>query len=93
MVQSSIIYVIILIVNKILLMQTVQKVEPSESTKKLWNRTIKENSNLNLVFFHSLSKQGQIGLASLIFPLHYASVENNELKKIYKKHIEPYIQN
>ena len=24
-------------------MQTVQKVEPSESTKKLWNRTIKEN--------------------------------------------------
>ena len=74
-------------------MQTVQKVKPSESTKKLWNRTIKENSDLNLVFFHSLSNQGQIGLASLIFPLHYASVENSELKKIYEKHIKPYIQN
>ena len=72
-------------------METV-KVIPTESTKILWNRTLKENSNLNLEFFHSLCKQSQIGLASLIYPLHYASIEHNELKRTYEKFIKPYVQ-
>ena len=71
----------------------VQVVEPSEATKTYWNTTLKENSNLNLEFFHSLCKQSQIGLASLIHPLHYASVEHNELKRTYEKFIKPYVQN
>ena len=65
---------------------------PSETTKTHWNTTLKENSNLNLEFFHSLCKQSQIGLASLIYPLHYASIEHNELVKVYKKFVKPYVQ-
>tara|TARA_R100001460_G_C3425462_1_gene161492 strand:+ start:112 stop:348 length:237 start_codon:yes stop_codon:yes gene_type:complete len=71
----------------------VQVIEPSEATKAHWNITLKENSNLNLEFFHSLCKQSQIGLASLIYPLHYASIEHNELKRTYEKFIKPYVQN
>ena len=74
-------------------MEVVQNVIPSEATKAHWNITLKENSNLNLEFFHSLCKQSQIGLASLIHPLHYASVEHNELKRTYEKFIKPYVQN
>ena len=74
-------------------METVQNVIPSEATKTHWNITLKENSNLNLEFFHSLCKQSQIGLASLIHPLHYASVEHNELVRTYEKFIKPYVQN
>ena len=48
MVQSSIIYVIILIVNKILLMQTVQKVEVSESTKNYGIELLKKTQILIL---------------------------------------------
>ena len=70
----------------------VQVVEPSEATKTHWNTTLKENSNLNIEFFHSLCKQSQIGLASLIYPLHYASIEHNELVKVYKKFVKPYVQ-
>jgi hypothetical protein len=73
-------------------METV-KVTPSEATKTHWNTTLKENSNLNLEFFHSLCKQSQIGLASLIHPLHYASIEHNELVRTYEKFIKPYVQN
>ena len=73
-------------------METVQNVIPSEATKTHWNITLKENSNLNLEFFHSLCKQSQIGLASLIYPLHYASIEHNELKRTYEKFIKPYVQ-
>ena len=29
---------------------------PTEATKAHWNITLKENSNLNLEFFHSLCK-------------------------------------
>ena len=65
---------------------------PSETSKTHWNTTLKENSNLNLEFFHSLCKQSQIGLASLIYPLHYASIEHNELVKVYKKFVKPYVQ-
>ena len=72
-------------------METV-KVIPTEATKAHWNTTLKENSNLNLEFFHSLCKQSQIGLASLIYPLHYASIEHNELVKVYKKFVKPYVQ-
>ena len=71
----------------------VQVVEPTETTKLLWKRTLKENSEVNLEFFHSLCKQSQIGLASLIHPLHYASIEHNELKRTYEKFIKPYVQN
>ena len=74
-------------------MEAVQNVIPSEATKAHWNITLKENSNLNLEFFHSLCKQSQIGLASLIYPLHYASIEHNELKRTYEKFIKPYVQN
>ncbi len=74
-------------------METIQNAIPSEATKTHWNTTLKENSNLNLEFFHSLCKQSQIGLASLIYPLHYASIEHNELKKTYEKFIKPYVQN
>ncbi len=74
-------------------METIQNVIPSEATKTHWNITLKENSNLNLEFFHSLCKQSQIGLASLIYPLHYASIEHNELKRTYEKFIKPYVQN
>ena len=74
-------------------METIQNVIPSESTKAHWNITLKENSNLNLEFFHSLCKQSQIGLASLIYPLHYASIEHNELKRTYEKFVRPYVQN
>tara|TARA_R100000353_G_C6388655_1_gene164107 strand:+ start:37 stop:261 length:225 start_codon:yes stop_codon:yes gene_type:complete len=73
-------------------METVQNVIPSEATKIHWNTTLKENSNLNLEFFHSLCKQSQIGLASLIYPLHYASIEHYELVKVYKKFVKPYVQ-
>ena len=73
-------------------METIQDVIPSEATKTHWNITLKENSNLNLEFFHSLCKQSQIGLASLIYPLHYASIEHNELKRTYEKFIKPYVQ-
>ena len=72
-------------------MKTV-KVIPTEATKTHWNTTLKENSNLNLEFFHSLCKQSQIGLASLIYPLHYASIEHYELKRTYEKFIKPYVQ-
>ena len=74
-------------------METIQNVIPTEATKTHWNITLKENSNLNLEFFHSLCKQSQIGLASLIYPLHYASIEHNELKRTYEKFIKPYVQN
>tara|TARA_R100000664_G_C2712807_1_gene108949 strand:- start:116 stop:340 length:225 start_codon:yes stop_codon:yes gene_type:complete len=74
-------------------METIQNVIPSEATKTHWNITLKENSNLNLEFFHSLCKQSQIGLASLIYPLHYASIEHNELRKTYEKFVKPYVQN
>ena len=74
-------------------METIQNVIPSEPTKAHWNITLKENSNLNLEFFHSLCKQSQIGLASLIYPLHYASIEHNELKRTYEKFVRPYVQN
>ena len=74
-------------------METIQNVIPSEATKAHWNITLKENSNLNLEFFQSLCKQSQIGLASLIYPLHYASIEHNELKRTYEKFVRPYVQN
>ena len=74
-------------------METIQNDIPSEATKAHWNITLKENSNLNLEFFHSLCKQSQIGLASLIYPLHYASIEHNELKRTYEKFVRPYVQN
>jgi len=74
-------------------METIQNVIPSEATKTHWNITLKENSELNLKFFHSLCKQSQIGLASLIYPLHYPSIENNELVRTYEKFIKPYVQN
>ena len=74
-------------------METIQNFIPSEATKAHWNITLKENSNLNLEFFHSLCKQSQIGLASLIYPLHYASIEHNELKRTYEKFVRPYVQN
>ena len=74
-------------------MEAIQNVIPSEATKTHWNITLKENSNLNLEFFHSLCKQSQIGLASLIYPLHYASIEHNELKRTYEKFVRPYVQN
>ncbi len=73
-------------------METIQDVIPTEATKTHWNTTLKENSNLNLKFFHSLCKQSQIGLASLIYPLHYASIEHNELVRTYKKFVKPYVQ-
>ena len=65
---------------------------PTEATRAHWNITLKENSNLNLEFFHSLCKQSQIGLASLIHPLHYASIEHNELVRTYEKFVKPYVQ-
>ena len=48
--------------------------------------TLKENSTKNLVWFHSLPEYEKECLVDLISPIHYASVYQDELKRIYKKY-------
>jgi len=48
--------------------------------------TLKENSEKNLIWFHSLPEYEKQCLVDLISPIHYASVYHDELKRIYKKY-------